>query len=200
MGGAIALMMAVMLQSDPLYKPIADKLKAVYTIGQPMLATPEFAEKCRQRGWDRNVFRYIHGRDIMPRVPPMTTGRFEHFGAEFHYKGGKPRDPNPSQDWTRNRGMTKQAHPFELPSAVLVDFPLRKFPFTRDYVVRPYNWVHDTLSGWPPFSAAGTLVQSVPLLRLMRPPYIYAVEEHAPHHYIAKLATEGVFSEYGDVR
>ena len=48
LGGASAAMLAIiiMLVTEPLYKPIVSKLKAVYTFGQPMITSPRLAEKC----------------------------------------------------------------------------------------------------------------------------------------------------------
>lgn len=197
LGGAIAAMMAVMLKSDAAYERIAHTLRAVYTFGQPMLATPEFAEKCRQRDYDKDMFRYIHRRDVVPHVPPRTTGRFEHIGSEFQYKDVTPGHPDPSRDWKPNDRVTQQASLLEFSFAFLIDFPLRRFPLARKYIIGPYNRLHAVVSSGPLGSAAGTLVPWVPVLRLLRFPYIYAIEEHAPHHYISKLATEGVLNEYG---
>src|SRR5262249_48415114 len=43
LGGAMACLMGVMLSMEPVYQGLAEKLKAVYTFGQPMVGNSAFA-------------------------------------------------------------------------------------------------------------------------------------------------------------
>lgn len=87
LGGASAAMLAAMLLADTAYKPIVDRLKAVYTYAAPMIASPEFAQACDKVPFLREqVIRYVYANDIVPQVPPKESGPFEHFGKEYQYK------------------------------------------------------------------------------------------------------------------
>jgi Lipase (class 3) len=87
LGAASASMLAVMLVTEPRYAPIVSALRAVYTFGQPMIAGPELAERCREDVFlDENVIRYVYADDIAPQLPPKVSGPFEHFGTEYHYR------------------------------------------------------------------------------------------------------------------
>ncbi len=88
LGGAMAALMAVMLVTEPAYAPIAEKLRAVYTFGQPMIGSPELAEACDDHGFlGTNVIRYIYRHDVVPWLPPGDSGRFAHFGPEYRFEG-----------------------------------------------------------------------------------------------------------------
>jgi hypothetical protein len=84
-GAAMAAMMAVMLRTEAAYEPIADKLRAVYTFGQPMIGEPGLAQACdRDDVLHDNVIRYVYGSDVVPQLPPTVSGPFAHFGQELH--------------------------------------------------------------------------------------------------------------------
>jgi hypothetical protein len=84
LGGAMAALMGVMLSIEPVYRDIAEKLKAVYTFGQPMIGNRAFARECAQNPFvGTKVFRYIFGHDIVPELPPKASGDFAHFGLEY---------------------------------------------------------------------------------------------------------------------
>lgn len=89
LGGAMALLMAIMLkktQPGTEYKKIADKLKAVYTFGQPMVASRQLADELRQDRFFRDkLMRYIYNKDVIPQMPPI--GDYAHFGQEYRYNG-----------------------------------------------------------------------------------------------------------------
>jgi hypothetical protein len=100
LGAAMAALMAVMLVEDDDYAAIADKLRAVYTFGQPMIGSADFADHCERITLrdgshlrDR-LFRYIHRRDVVPHLPPRVSGRFAHFGLEYEYKHQWPWQQN----------------------------------------------------------------------------------------------------------
>jgi lipase (class 3) len=80
-------MLAAMLLTDSDYEPIADKLRAVYTFGAPMIGSPEFAAACDAVPFlAQKVIRYVYAHDIVPQVPPKESGPFEHYGQEYQYR------------------------------------------------------------------------------------------------------------------
>jgi hypothetical protein len=86
LGAAMAALMAIMLVTDPTYEVLAKKLRAVYTLGQPMIGSPELARACTEHEFlSENVLRYIYRRDIVAHLPPKESGHFAHFGREFRY-------------------------------------------------------------------------------------------------------------------
>ncbi|WP_369231743.1 lipase family protein [Streptomyces sp. R21] len=98
LGGAMAALMGVMLTHEPQYRPIAEKLRGVYTFGQPMVGGEEFAKACEEATGPSgghllrdHMFRYIFDRDIVPALPPRPVGPYAPFGREFHYR--RPRAP-----------------------------------------------------------------------------------------------------------
>lgn len=198
LGGAVGVLTAVLLKEDPdpEVREIASTLKAVYTYGQPMVGSPEFAAQCRRMDgfFDRNLIRYIHRRDVVPHVPPGETGRFRHFGQERVYRtnGRGPGGRSPSEDWTPGIRRTGQAN--------FVEFPL--LPFFLDYTARRTPVGRNAIAGWNRVAglfdgrilgAAECIPGVGPYLRL---PFVYSLEDHAPHHYVAKLATPGVTNEF----
>lgn len=105
LGAAMASLMAVMLVTDEAYAPIAAKLRAVYTYGQPMIGSPAFAAACDDTPFLRGrVFRYTYRRDVVPTLPPGASGPFAHFGSELHYDKASPWKPRPSTGQMGNLG------------------------------------------------------------------------------------------------
>jgi hypothetical protein len=95
LGGAMAALMAVMLVTDPAYAKIAEKLRAVYTFGQPMIGSPELAEACNADPFlGKNVLRYIYRHDVVAHLPPGGAGPFAHFGREYRFEGTWPWNPH----------------------------------------------------------------------------------------------------------
>lgn len=103
LGGAMAVLMAIMLrktQPGTDYRKLADKLKAVYTFGQPMVASRPLAEDLRQDLFFRDkLVRHIYNRDVIPQMPPL--GDYAHFGQEYQF------DVNAAH-WRRNERLTRQ--------------------------------------------------------------------------------------------
>ncbi len=82
LGGALAVLAASMIHIDPSLAPIKAKLRGVYTYGQPMVGDSVFAAKFEHEFGDM-LFRHVYKADLVPRLPPITMGRFQHFGREF---------------------------------------------------------------------------------------------------------------------
>ncbi len=100
LGGASAALFAALLTSQPspyggidpgTYAEIRKRLRAVYTYGSPMVGDPAFADACaRDRLLGKRVIRFVYANDLIPRVPPRASGRFEHFGRECRYTPAGP--------------------------------------------------------------------------------------------------------------
>lgn len=72
LGGALAVLAASRLPGVPL---------SVYTYGQPRVGSEEFAKSCEGL-FGSDYFRFVNDKDIVPRVPPFTSG-YRHFGHEI---------------------------------------------------------------------------------------------------------------------
>ncbi|MEV7971150.1 lipase family protein [Sphaerisporangium sp. NPDC088356] len=177
MGGAMAALMGVMIRHERKYKEaFADRLKAVYTFGQPMIGDPSFAEACQTDEFLReNVIRYVYDSDVVPHLPSTSSGPFKHFGREFHYRVphlrnsmvnmlAYPRCASQSRNghWeTRMRPTPQMAGLLGIPMSAMA-FIARRFEATRSL------------------------------------PAVYSVDDHLPQHYISALTPPGVQNEFGD--
>ncbi|MFF1378214.1 lipase family protein [Streptomyces sp. NPDC058308] len=221
LGGAMAALMGVALVHEPRYAEIAERLRAVYTFGQPLLGGPGFADACTRARNDRDehvlrdrLLRYIFDRDVVPALPPRPVGPYAPFGREFHYR--------------RPRGTAEGALAFAAETAIdAVSLPgdlmrgqLRRMAGRRARAAgrsltalargaRTGGWseVRDPGLHYPQMDSLAGLAVVAPLaffatrLALTRSiPFTYSFEDHGPGHYVNALAPPGVLSEYGDVR
>jgi len=101
LGAAMAVIAAAIIFGDERYAAWRPLVRGVYTYGQPMVGDAEFANSCSPRFGDI-VFRHVYDHDLVPRMPPRTTGNFKHFGAEYvgTEKGWNPRSELSSQAWS----------------------------------------------------------------------------------------------------
>ena len=87
LGGAMAVLFSLSIAGNAEQRAIADKLRAVYTFGQPLTAgepLPDVARVVAQK-----VFRHVNARDPVPALPPLAWGRFAHFGHEYRFTNGE---------------------------------------------------------------------------------------------------------------
>ncbi len=83
LGGAMAVIAAALLYADPELALLQDKLRGVYTFGQPMVGHKDFTTMA-DRNFGDKLFRHVYKHDLIPRLPPLSTGHdFAHFGAEY---------------------------------------------------------------------------------------------------------------------
>lgn len=82
LGGAMAILGAATIFGDEAYGAWRPLIRGVYTYGQPMVGDKDFAESCARR-FGHLVFRHVYERDLVARMPPLSTGYFQHFGAEY---------------------------------------------------------------------------------------------------------------------
>lgn len=99
LGGALALLFALFISASAGHGAIADRLRAVYTFGQPMALGEPLVDIAS--AVSRKVFRYVLARDIMPALPPTGWGRYTHVGQEYRYENGA---------WRRSESSTPQLH------------------------------------------------------------------------------------------
>lgn len=170
LGGAMASLMGVMIRHEDRYrKRLAGRLKAVYTFGQPMVGDPGFADSCREDPFlDRDVIRYIHGDDVIPHLPPASSGPYRHFGREFRYRTPSLQrllpwaDPvGGRREWREQSSPTGQVWGLSALALAGTAFFAGKFRLTRSL------------------------------------PSLYSIDDHFPRRYITALTPEGVPNEYG---
>ncbi len=86
LGGAMAALLALFLAGTAEYHAIAERLRAVYTFGQPMTVVEPLPALAGTVG--RRLYRHITARDIVPALPPAPWGDFVHFGHEYRHTAG----------------------------------------------------------------------------------------------------------------
>ena len=87
LGGAMAVIFALTLQGHEEHRRLRDRLRAIYTFGQPLIADgplPDAAKAVEGR-----LFRHVYAHDVIPALPPRAWGPLRHFGREFHYAEGR---------------------------------------------------------------------------------------------------------------
>ncbi|XXX72335.1 lipase family protein [Sorangium sp. So ce134] len=133
LGGALAVLAAAILHLDPGLEYLRQKLRGVYTFGQPMVGYEDFAKFCGKQ-FGNKTFRHVYGKDIVPRQPPRSTGRFMHFGEEYG---------SSEEGWEPRAKAVSQALTFAGSSLVgilaLVTRQLRGIPFPS-WLLLPFSW------------------------------------------------------------
>jgi hypothetical protein len=87
LGGAMAVLFALSIVGGQSLPAVLDRLRAVYTFGQPMAACsplPHWTDAVAGK-----LFRYVIERDLIPALPPVTWGPFTHLGHEYRYTDGE---------------------------------------------------------------------------------------------------------------
>jgi hypothetical protein len=85
LGGAMAALFLLSVAGEPGQRAIADRLRAVYTFGQP-LASVTYAAAVQQAA--PRLFRHVIARDIVPYLPIRKWGHLVHFGREYRFEKG----------------------------------------------------------------------------------------------------------------
>lgn len=190
LGGAMAALMAIILHVEPAYENIRQKLRAVYTYGQPMIGPPAVAEFCRRPDFPP-LIRYVYRRDVVPHVPPRDSGLFQHFGAEYHLQG---------ETWRPSSPPIKQANLAEFAVLAPSDFVVQKIAALRG-LSTVWNGVARAVNNVSLVRLASRAAEGLPFGdAFVRLPFVYSFGDHSPNHYISRLAPKGVMSEFGDVR
>src|SRR5271165_6846052 len=87
LGGAMAVLFALTLDGDGAERAIVERLRAIYTFGQPMVIGEPLPPRAAQVG--PMLFRHVRQRDPVPALPPAMWGKFAHFGHEYQYADGR---------------------------------------------------------------------------------------------------------------
>jgi hypothetical protein len=115
-------------------RSIADRLRAIYTFGQPMATCAPLPAWTAAAGG--RVFRYVTPRDLVPALPPISWGPFTHIGHEYRYAEGT---------WHKSATpVAPLANVREIPRAVLAFFaPQTKTAASRYALVdhRPHHYI-----------------------------------------------------------
>jgi hypothetical protein len=134
LGGAMAVLFGLSIARSRAQRAIADKLRAIYTFGQPMATCaplPAWAAAAGSR-----VFRYVIPRDLIPALPPASWGPFTHIGQEYRYADGAWRaSATPVTPLTNVR---------EIPRALLAFMAPQKKTAAYRYAIgdhRPQNYI-----------------------------------------------------------
>jgi Lipase (class 3) len=126
LGAAMAAMAALLLRTDAKHQPIFDKLKAVYTYGQPMIGDHRLAKRCDEPNVLRHkLIRYVFGHDCAAQLPPRASGDFAHFGREFRHPSNET-----DGDWRESRNTGQMRNLVEL-ALLIPSFVARQFRRTR---------------------------------------------------------------------
>ncbi|WP_437781703.1 lipase family protein [Sorangium sp. So ce1097] len=105
LGGALAVVTAALIYQDPDAKPIRDRLRAIYTFGQPMVGNADFADAF-QDIIGRKLFRHVYGKDLVPTLPSKSAGIYRHIGTELSSSAEK--------GWVSRLPATRQSLSFAL--------------------------------------------------------------------------------------
>lgn len=97
LGGAMALVFALKLAGGDSGQALRERLRAVYTFGQPQVLLMPLPTEIR--ALELQVFRHVLVRDPIPALPAATWGHFVHVGQEFRYLSG---------DWQRSASPVPQ--------------------------------------------------------------------------------------------
>jgi hypothetical protein len=132
LGGAMALLFSLSLAGTAEHRAIGDRVRAVYTFGQPMAAGEPLPGVAREVG--RKLFRHVASRDLVPALPPAPWGRFAHFGWEYRYVHG---------EWQRSETPVAQlANAREVPRALLAFFGTAKRRDSSRYTLADHGPHH----------------------------------------------------------
>ncbi|KAL7562239.1 hypothetical protein ACA910_004046 [Epithemia clementina (nom. ined.)] len=94
LGGAMASLAGLYLGA--FYKAgIFQKVRGVYTYGAPMVVDDRDRDFC-ERLCGNVTFRHVYYNDIVPHLPPLITGSFDHFGPEYRF--------HPRDGWQKRQG------------------------------------------------------------------------------------------------
>lgn len=131
LGGAMAALAAAHIWKNPLWREVRENLYGCYTYGAPMVASPLLADLLHKEVGDL-VFRHVYAYDVVPQLPPLTTGRFKHFGHEYRCENrgegwmlcAKPVLQTRFATWLPLAGLSLVAEQFPMLREWLKDLPI----------------------------------------------------------------------------
>ncbi|WP_437670806.1 lipase family protein [Sorangium sp. So ce131] len=146
LGAAMALLAAARLFTDGRYGEIRRLLRGVYTFGQPMVGDSVFAARARELFGDR-LFRFVYANDIVPRLPPLSTGRFTHVGREYRSAG---------EGWTYESKAVSQTRTILVSAAVGVFAWVKQQLPIISWIPVPFSWGDHSPANYVRASQQGT--------------------------------------------
>lgn len=81
-GGSLAGLAAAGMYTDPKLEELRKLVRGVYAYGPAMFADPTLARSLQEKFGDK-LFRFMYENDFVTQMPPMTVGRFSHFGRQY---------------------------------------------------------------------------------------------------------------------
>lgn len=146
LGAAMATLAAARLFTDSRYSDVRRLLRGVYTFGQPMVGDAAFAARAEELFGDR-YFRFVYANDIVPRLPPLSTGHFVHFGRAYRSTG---------EGWTYESRVAGQARTFLVSASVgIFAWIKQQLPIVR-WIPLPFSWGDHSPAPYVEASQQGT--------------------------------------------
>ena len=109
LGGAMAVLFALSLVGEERERALAERLRAIYTFGQPLVTGVPLPAAAGEVG--RILFRHVIERDPIPTLPAAPWGVLAHFGEEYRYLDG---------EWRRSDSPVEQLVKVrEIPRSIL---------------------------------------------------------------------------------
>jgi hypothetical protein len=215
LGGAMAAIAAFRLAHDtsPTARDIVDKIRGVYTFGQPMIGNLAWAkmlmsDEKRYGLLTRGLFRHVFDCDPIPSLPPAEAGSFVHTGVELRTPVPLPDQPT----WRRQAHTVKRTpmKSLELPLSFLA-FVKRQLPgltvFNGGALALPEVTIASFGTGplLPLLKAVSPIVPKLvaPLLarlslaipKLNMP---FSIYDHLPANYVLCSTPANKQNEFGD--
>jgi lipase (class 3) len=130
LGGAMAALATVMLWADredeELRQAFQGKFRGLYTFGAPAVGDPTMVDALSPKLVAR-TYMHVYENDIVPRMPPLSMGNFQHFGTTYH---------SAAEGWVRGETV-RQAYTAILAN-LLGAFPFALRLFTASRWVNPF--------------------------------------------------------------
>jgi hypothetical protein len=116
----MAVVAAAKIFGSERYREWKRRLRGIYTYGQPIVGDRQFAAVCQPR-FGKMLFRHVYDRDLVPHLPPTSTGPFVHFGEE--YRGSE-------DGWEASNSPVRQARSLMVTAGVgILAWVLRQVRF-----------------------------------------------------------------------
>ncbi len=87
LGAAMAVLFALSITAREEHRDIAERLRAVYTFGQPVTTGEPLPAAAAELG--RRLHRHVVGTDPVPKLPPASWCPLAHFGREWQFADGR---------------------------------------------------------------------------------------------------------------
>jgi hypothetical protein len=132
LGAAMAVLAAAKIWKDEA-RAIRNALHGIYTFGQPAVGDAAFVKEFAPLFGDK-LFRHAYGYDVVPHLPPVTTGDYQHFGSVRITNGTK-------DAWTEPSKASQQARDLVLTIATcLASFVGRRIPLLSHLEARLFKY------------------------------------------------------------